>query len=542
MEAVATDSADDRPLHSAVQPLGHDDERLAGTRPAERGQEPLDLLVFKEKIDLVDKLCTEPSSDQTVLASTDDPVDVPAVVDPPPVQEPQPVSNGLAPVTETEPRANAAETVLDQAAAKETAPAAKTKPQVDQPVAEAVAPCEPEDGAAGTIAEVGVPVPKPAAETEPKPALPEKPKPSVKKSAAKAKPQTPAPIVKASSEARLQTKQSPAEPPQKPAAKPKREKKTVLVAEAVASPKQSASVATETESVKPTLEKATAISDTEHDDKSDGDNSDHEFPSEIATVYRPQTAPLPAPKSILKKQSHYSRQSMQFDEQLPSGYADVYNKTRDFHIDPTLFKHFKQASSNAVARDRSKPAWQRRGLQSASSAQSRSTPRPKTSDEGLDIPSIPDPTPYLDRYPAQQQYSYMPVYYEEPQTMYPPDFMPVEYMDQHPGHYQDPYATPNQYYDPYGYGYGIPFANEPYQLMHSESLPYQGYFPDQSANYAYGHEPYYYEAVPYLEQPPLFAKVGSKQSLSKSTAASSQTNLRTKTAAKQSQVQYVPLS
>ena len=67
---------------------------------------------------------------------------------------------------------------------------------------------------------------------------------------------------------------------------------------------------------------------------------------------RARTAPadIAPPKSILKKRSQLKRQtSYNSDGTGTHGYAKTYHKTKDFHIDPTLFRHFGEANSNVIS-------------------------------------------------------------------------------------------------------------------------------------------------------------------------------------------------
>jgi hypothetical protein len=63
---------------------------------------------------------------------------------------------------------------------------------------------------------------------------------------------------------------------------------------------------------------------------------------------RARTAPadIAPPKSILKKRPQFIRQvSYNSDGTGTPGYAKKYHKTKDFHIDPTLFRHFGEANT-----------------------------------------------------------------------------------------------------------------------------------------------------------------------------------------------------
>lgn len=67
-----------------------------------------------------------------------------------------------------------------------------------------------------------------------------------------------------------------------------------------------------------------------------------------APVSRARTAPadITPPKSILKKRPVYSKQmSFSSDGTGTPGYAKTYRKTKELHIDPTLFKHFGESSN-----------------------------------------------------------------------------------------------------------------------------------------------------------------------------------------------------
>jgi hypothetical protein len=191
-------------------------------------------------------------------------------------------------------------------------------------------------------------------------------------------------------------------------------------------------------------------------ESSDKKNRRASFSEVLTTHERAKTAPVGQPKSILKKRMEESKPgTASSNSSAGSGYAKKFAKKRNFHIDPTLFRHFNDSRATETDDEEME----------APKARPRTTQGSRSRSETQRIPPNPQKakkatTPYSN----QVDFSHYQGFGES---------LPIQTY-QNPPNYGYGYYE-QQYYDPYwygGYDYAPQAANENYSYD-----PYSYYAP-----------------------------------------------------------------
>jgi hypothetical protein len=187
------------------------------------------------------------------------------------------------------------------------------------------------------------------------------------------------------------------------------------------------------------------------EENADKKNRRASFSEVLTTHERAKTAPVGQPKSILKKRIEESKPgTASSNSSAGSGYAKKFAKKRNFHIDPTLFRHFNE--TRAEETDDEEIEVPKPKVRPKTTQGSRSRP---------DTQSVPSKSQGTrNKYSNQADLSYFQQYtqpIQEQQFQSVPNYG-YGYYDQQ---YHDPYwyggyeyshpSASQVYYDPYAY-------------------------------------------------------------------------------------------